>query len=250
MRWILLLYAQACFLHTPGYGQPRSGHLVYDIITCTIRDTSKVAKNDVESVLEFMGDDFKADVYFNPKWVVIVRKKPDGYKTIMYDRRQKIIYQYTTAPDKNVLSVDSLAILKTNDPVLLKTLDDVKAALGISEMTEESQLMFGWKVFRMTVQSMFNTNGIEDEIWKASFGDVPNLVYPDHLYFANYGLPLEITQDFDDIRFTWGVKKVLPLRNREVFQKPSGEYELRVFDAKALVQEVSGFLKEDAEKKQ
>jgi hypothetical protein len=245
MRMVLLIIILFC---TPRAicGQPESGHITYALISYVLYDTTKVKEEDVPGILEVIGDEFKAEVYYNKDWLVVIRQNGVKQEKKTYDRTNRILYFYTDSPDKKMLIVDSLLVLKVGDPLVSAAKDTLRASMKMTEWSHEKQTIAGWGAYKMSFMGLYEPTSL-DEIWKSGFGDVPNFIFPENFYFLNNGLPVRIIQDIEGIRFTWGIVSVKSIsRLHPIFNKPEGDYMHRVFDSRSVVLEIAGYLEEDA----
>ena len=212
---------------------------MYDLISYTIFDTSKTKESDIGEMMRILESDFKADVYYSASWLKVERRSGEKSTTSLYDRSTGILYMYSDSPDGHVLRVDSLWFFKEKDTELLADIEKARKFLLVEDHDKEKRMIHGWKASAMTAGSYLDPSDL-DTIWKTAFADVPNMLYPEHQYFLNKGLPLEISKEFEGARFTWGVVSVKPLDSDDgPFQRPEGVYKLEPFDSAELIRELA-----------
>lgn len=224
-------------------GQPRSGHFVFKPISFEIVDSSQINAREASELFEAMKDDFCAEVYFNKVWVVAVQNKYGGNMKRMYNRKSRVLYTYFKTDERKKLSIDSIQVLKRKDKELLEAIDTLKLLIQIIEFPGETRSINGFECHRVTTAG-FVYRPVVDEIWIAEFADVPDLLFPFELYFLVEGIPLEITQDFEDIKVKWGAVNMLPAKsNDDIFKQEMGGYLVSVEDTKALIHKCIQFVR-------
>ena len=83
-----------------------------------------------------------------------------------------------------------------------------------------------------------------DTVWIAKFANVPNLIFPYHLYFLIEGIPIEIIQDFEDIKFRWGVVDIFPVKpHDDIFRQDMRGFDVSNDDTKQLIYESIHFIR-------
>jgi len=224
-------------------GQPRSSHFIYKLISYEIIDSSEVSARYTDEFLELIKDQFHADVYFNSAWVVALQKKNGGTRKSMYNRKSRILYTYFDKDEMKKLRIDSIQALKRKDKELLAAIDTLKSDLQVIEYPKEARLINGFPCHKVTDARFHNPPRV-DEIWMAKFANVPDLIFPSEKYFLIEGIPMEIIQDYVDVKFRWGVVEILPVKpDDDIFKQNDDGYEVSVDDTEKLIYEGIQFIR-------
>ena len=222
-------------------GQPKSGHFIYEFISCEIIDSSIVSASDAITINKYMKGEFYAEFYFNQEWVVAVLKKSGGIEKRMYHRKSRVLYIYYDQGEIHNLKIDSIQALKRKDKGLLEAIDSLKSELQVIEYRQEKRRIAGFSCHKVTAAGFDNAPTL-DEIWVAKFRNVPNLIFPDALYFLIEGIPIEVIQDLNAIKFKWGVVDILPVKpGDDIFKQRNDGYEILVDDTSKLIYESIDF---------
>lgn len=234
-----------CWLITPAcYAQPKSGQFIYQLISHEIIDSSRVSPEEVTSIIGFMKLDFYAEIYYNKTWVVALQKRHGGSVKSMYNRKSRVLFTYYDERDNKRLRIDSIQALKRNDKVLLAAIDTLQSDLQVIEYPKETRLISEFQCHKVTIAEINFNPPTLDEIWIAKFANVPDLIFPWSMYFLIEGIPLEIVQDFGDIKFKWGVVDILPVKSSDnIFTQKNDGYEISVADTKKLIYECIHFIR-------
>jgi hypothetical protein len=230
------------------YGQPKSGHFIYGLISYEIIDSSVVSEKDATSIIEYLKEEFTPELYFNKDWVVVVSELSRGSIKWMYNRKLQILYKYYDGKNNDVVEirtmrVDSIQSLKQDDKVLLAAIDTMKSDLQVREYSEETKKVQGYHCHKVTIAGLINAPTL-DEIWIAKLKNVPDLIFPEHLYFLIEGIPMEIVQDFEGIKIKWGVVDILPVKTDDIiFNQNNNGYEVSVADTAKLIYEGITFIR-------
>ncbi len=232
-----------CVLSLIGYGQPKAGHFKYDVISYEIIDTSEVSASDAAELFEWWKGKFSPEVYFNNSWIVVLQTKNGGISKSMYNRKSRILYAYYGKDVLTGVRIDSIQALKRNDKVLIAAIDTLKSDLQVIEYPKEKKRIHGYTCHKVTKGGIINSPAL-DEIWLAKFAHVPDLIFPNEIYFLIEGIPLEIRQEFEGIKFTWGVMEVNPvMEDDDIFNFDMNGYEVSFVDTPKLTYEGIHFIR-------
>jgi hypothetical protein len=243
-KWSGYIWFLACWLISfASYGQPKSGHLVYDLISYQINDSSHTKPDEVESMLELSSEEWNVEIYYNKTWVVALQKKGGSIIKTMFHRKSLVLYTYTEATDLKRLRIDSIQAIKQKDNDLMVAIDTFKSYLGVTDYPKDTRRIHGFPCYKVTYANSLNSPTL-DAIWVTNFKNVPNLVFPDHLYFLIEGIPLEFTQYFGDTKFKWGVVEIKPVKqDDDIFKQESSGYLVTFMDTRKLIYEGNDFIR-------
>lgn len=231
-----------CLLPWIVYGQPKAGHFKYGLISYTIIDTAEVDTSEALEILVWWNQ-FYPEFYFNNNWVVALQTEGGGIRKSMFDRKSSVLYTYYNKDEMKRLRIDSIQALKRKDKKLLSAIDTLKSDFEIIEYPKQKRRIHGYLCHKVDHRG-FNHPPIMDEIWLAKFGDVPNLIFPDEKYFLIEGIPLEITQELEDIIITWGVTEILSFKpDDDIFKQTKAGYEVSFFDSRNIIYEGIQFIR-------
>jgi len=226
-----------------GYGQPKAIHFKYDVISYEIIDTSEVSASDAAELFEWWKGKFSPEVYFNNSWIVVLQTMNGGMRKSMFNRKSRVLYDYYDKDDFKRVRIDSIQALKRNDKVLLAAIDTLKSDLEVIEYPKEKKRIHGYTCHKVTNGVIISSQAL-DEIWIAKFANVPNLVFPDGKYFLIEGIPLEIRQEIEGIKLTWGVVDISTLHpDDDIFKQAKTGYEVSFFDTRNLIYEGIQFIR-------
>jgi hypothetical protein len=227
------------------FGQAKkTGYFKYGLISYEIIYSPEFQDTIGNKTIFSLIDHLHAEVYFNTSWVVVLNKYNDRLNKSMYNRKSRVLYSFYDDPLRKSLRIDSIFAFYEQDSKLLAARDTLRHLMGITISQGEVSLINGLKCHKEYFTQEFPEGQTVDEIWVTSFLKVPNLIFNDHLYALNEGIPLKIVQDFLDFKITWGVVEFLPLsRKDKIFTFDKSEYSVKVFDSKSLIYQGIHFIR-------
>lgn len=225
-------------------GQAKTGHFKYGLISYENIGSQDVKDTISNETLTFLIDHLHAEVFFNKSWVVVLNKQKDEISKSMYNRKSRVLYLFYDDPKRKSLRIDSVFAFYEQDSKLSAARDILRDLMGITISQGEVSLVNNLKCHKEYFTQEFPEGQTVDEIWVTTFLKVPNLIFNDHLYFLNEGIPLKVVHDFLDIKITWGVIEFLPIsRKAKIFTFDQSEYSAEIFDSKSLIYESIHFIR-------
>lgn len=126
---------------------------------------------------------------------------------------------------------------------LQESLSDSIMFLEVQEYPKDKMSIRGYSHHKVVVNDLMHPPAY-DEIWVAKMKNVPNLIFPQHLYFLMDGIPMEIVQQFDDIIFKWGVSAILPISSDDdIFHHKAEGYTVSVDYTAMIIREGIHFVR-------
>lgn len=219
------------------HGQSKSGHFKYGLISHEILDSQNVSGTDIVDVSTYI-DHLHSDLYYNTDWVVVLSTKKDAVTKSMFNRKSNVLYTFYHDSIRKRLRIDSIYRYYIEDPALLAARDTLKELMGITISPEDVSIINGFTCHKEYYREEFSDGSTVDEIRVTLFLKTPNLIFNDHMYFLNGGIPVRIVEDFIDFKITWGIVEILPLsKNDQVFDFDPSEYSSETFDSKNMINE-------------
>src|SRR5690606_2051046 len=209
----------------------------YALISYEIIDSSAVRQDYIDFMISVLREKLPTAVYYNRKWLVVKSVEGGGTYKWMYNRKSKVLYRFYDSPDRRTLRVDSVYTYFGRDPALCVARDSLRGLLGLVDSTKATTMIKGFRCHKTFYPNRFYEQST-DELWVASYLNVPNLCYPENLYFLHEGLPMEIVMDLASVKFKYAAVDQGPVSRRDrVFDFDVSGYLVKVVDSKALIYE-------------
>src|SRR5687768_3568552 len=81
-----------------AFGQPKTGHFSYDLISYEIIDSLNYNENKTNYLLTHFVNS-NQEVYYNKLWFVVLKKKQAGVSKYMYNRESRVLYKFYDDPN-------------------------------------------------------------------------------------------------------------------------------------------------------